>query len=101
MDAREVMTPAEAAEFLQVHIKTVHKWIESGELRSSRLGPRSTRILKADLMQFLEAKASGPPASAKPAATGPAAERDASPARDAIAASRLIPTRSVKKKLPQ
>src|ERR1017187_4815576 len=68
MDEREVMTPAEVAEFVQVHIKMVHKWIESGELRSAKLGPRSTRILKADLMQFLEAKATGAAGSPKLAA---------------------------------
>ena|ERR1017187_9885325 len=95
MDEREVMTPAEVAEFVQVHIKMVHKWIESGELRSAKLGPRSTRILKADLMQFLEAKATGAAGSPKLAAE----EREQSPAQKAIEVSRLTKTRSVKRKL--
>jgi excisionase family DNA binding protein len=60
MGDREVMTAAEAAEFLQIHIKTLYDWIKAGKLRVIRLGPRSTRILKQDVMLLLESSATVP-----------------------------------------
>ena len=59
------MTAAEAAEFLQIHIKTLYDWIKAGKLRVIRLGPRSTRILKQDVMRLLESNASTPSALAQ------------------------------------
>ena len=98
MDAREVLTPAEAAELLQVHVKTVYKWIETGELRSAKLGPRSTRILKSDLMQFVESKTSTLPPGGG-AGVAPAPQERQSPESQAIEASRLALTRCLKREL--
>ena len=60
-ETKDVMTVAEAAEYLQVHIKTLYEWAKSGQLRVIKLGPRSTRILKQDVIRFLEARASVSP----------------------------------------
>lgn len=49
----EIMTPKQVAEYLQVHSKTVYDWIASGELPSIKLGPRSIRIKKSDIDDFL------------------------------------------------
>jgi excisionase family DNA binding protein len=52
----EVMTPQQVAEYLQVHVKTVYDLIKAGELKASKLGPRSLRIRKEDIDSFLEYK---------------------------------------------
>ena len=45
---REVMTPEQAAEYLQVNRETVYRYIREGKLVASRLG-RSYRIPKRSL----------------------------------------------------
>jgi len=51
---KEVMTPKEVADCLQVHVKTVYKWLKDGRLEGSMLGPRSWRIRKEQMYDFLE-----------------------------------------------
>jgi excisionase family DNA binding protein len=48
----EVMTPAQVAQYLQVHKLTVYRYVREHELPAVRLG-RSLRILKADVDEFL------------------------------------------------
>lgn len=49
---REILTPDQAAEYLQVNRETVYRYIRSERLGASRLG-RSYRIGKHDLDLFL------------------------------------------------
>lgn len=46
--AARYATPAEAAVFYSVSIRTVYNWISSGALRAVRIG----RTLRVDLDQF-------------------------------------------------
>lgn len=40
---------ADAAEYVGVTTKTIRRWISSGHLPASRLGPKLIRIRRADL----------------------------------------------------
>ncbi len=46
-------TVAQAARELQVHRTTITRWIKSGRLRASRVGPKAVRIKEADLEQVV------------------------------------------------
>ena len=48
MAAARYATPAEAAAFYSVSLRTVYNWINSGALRAVRIG----RTLRVDLEQF-------------------------------------------------
>jgi len=63
-DTPAVMTPQQVAEYLQVHIKTVYSWVNGGELKASKLGPRSFRVRKEDIESFLEERLFTPVAAA-------------------------------------
>ncbi len=91
MSVREIMTAAEAAEYLQVHIKTLYEWIKAGDLAVVKLGPRSTRVRKSDLDAFLAARLT----------TGPAAVDDAPSVERAKVAAPSTVTRDVKRKIRQ
>ena len=43
----------EVAEMLSVRPEMVWEWIQSGKLRSMRLGKRTVRIMDADLQEFI------------------------------------------------
>lgn len=49
----EMMTKAEVAQRLQVSIKTIERWIASGDLPAHRFG-KSVRISAADYRAFVE-----------------------------------------------
>lgn len=53
-ETSEIMTPRQVAEYVKVHQKTVYDWINSGDLNILKLGPRSIRIRKTDVDDFLE-----------------------------------------------
>jgi excisionase family DNA binding protein len=92
MSVHEIMTAAEAAEYLQVHIKTLYGWIKSGDLPVINLGPRSTRIRKSDIDQFLSARLT----TGADAAAGLSAERGVAEAKFAAPSTA---TRDVKRKV--
>lgn len=50
----EVMTIGEAAEFLKTSKTYVFKMIREGELPVTRRGKRYTRLMKSDLIAFLQ-----------------------------------------------
>ncbi len=52
--AREILTPEQAAAYLQVNRDTIYRYIREGKLDASRLG-RSYRIPRASLKQLLAA----------------------------------------------
>jgi len=51
---KQLLTPEQVSEILQVHILTVYDYIRGGKLNAVRLG-RNYRVLPADLNLFLEA----------------------------------------------
>ena len=53
-DTKQLLTPEQVSEILQVHILTVYEYIRSGRLNAVRLG-RNYRIVPSDLDLFLEA----------------------------------------------
>ena len=50
----EVMTIGEAAEFLKTSKTYIFKMIREGELPVTRRGKRYTRLMKSDLIAFLQ-----------------------------------------------
>jgi excisionase family DNA binding protein len=62
------MTPAQVAEYLQLHKLTIYKYIREGRLPAARIG-RSLRVLKSDVERLLEQ------GKAAPAAPSAAPER--------------------------
>ena len=49
----EFMTVYEVAELLKLNQQTVRNWIDRGELRAIRVGPRRIRVLRSDLDAFI------------------------------------------------
>src|SRR5437762_135391 len=49
---RELLTPEQAAEYLQINRETVYRYIRDGKLIASRLG-RTYRISRASIEMFL------------------------------------------------
>ena len=49
----DLLTPAEVAELLRVSKRTVLRWVETGELRAFRFGPRLLRIPRSEVERFL------------------------------------------------
>jgi excisionase family DNA binding protein len=53
-DESSIMTSAEVARFLKVHLGSVRRWTRSGELKGYRLGKRGDwRFLRKDVIAFL------------------------------------------------
>ena len=55
---REIMTPEQVADYLQLNKDTVYRYIREGKIAASRLG-RSYRVLKKDIDMFLMATSTG------------------------------------------
>jgi excisionase family DNA binding protein len=54
---RDLLTPEQVAEYLQVHVETVRRWLRSGELRGVNLGGRARwRVRREDLQRFVDAQ---------------------------------------------
>ena len=52
---RRLLKPAEVAYLLHVHVNTVRRWSQNGELRATRLGSRKDRRFRwEDVLEFLE-----------------------------------------------
>jgi len=56
--AKDVMTPEQVADYLQLNKDTVYRYIREGKLAASKLG-RNYRILKENLDLFLLATSTG------------------------------------------
>ncbi len=50
----DILTPLEVAEELSVRPAVVRTWLRVGTLPCSRLGPRTQRITRRDLVAFME-----------------------------------------------
>jgi excisionase family DNA binding protein len=58
MNDDEIMTPADVAEFLKLHIKSIYALAKKGEIPGNRIG-RSWRFMRSDIVRLVkhEAKA--------------------------------------------
>ncbi len=59
MAEKKLLTPAQVAERLQNHERTVTRWLRDGYLRGFKLG-KEWRIAPADLSAFMESYANQP-----------------------------------------
>ena len=48
------LTVSEVAKELNINPQTIRSWVKKGKLRGYRLGERSVRILRSDLIQFIK-----------------------------------------------
>lgn len=53
MSGYNLLTMEEVAKRLGVNLKTVYRWIDSGELPVSLIGKRTYRIFERDFIQFV------------------------------------------------
>ncbi len=49
----DILTVKEVAKILQVHERTVYRWLESGDLKCARLGRKTYRVFESDLRKFI------------------------------------------------
>ncbi len=54
MSEEEMLTANEVAKIMKVSIKTVRRWVQSGELATIPIGTREYRISRKDLDVFIE-----------------------------------------------
>ena len=47
-------TPEQLAEMLEVHVKTVYRWIQDKKLGAIKFGRRNIRISRENLDEFLD-----------------------------------------------
>ena len=53
MSDYDLLTMEQVAKKLEVSLKTVYRWIDSGELPVSLIGKRTYRIFERDLIKFI------------------------------------------------
>ena len=54
LETKLVLTPAEVAQLLGIHINTVRRWSNKGRLKSFRISPRGDRrFLRSDIDKFI------------------------------------------------
>jgi excisionase family DNA binding protein len=54
MNEEEMLTADEVAKIMKVSIKTVRKWVQTGELATIPIGTREYRISRRDLNAFID-----------------------------------------------
>lgn len=57
-DNKQLLTTTDVAKRLRVHQRTVQRWISTGRLPATKVGPRMWRISPEDLKTFLGNKPS-------------------------------------------
>ena len=50
----DVYTIKEVAKMLKVNIRTVYRWINSGDLRVAKFGRKTYRVFEVDLNKFVK-----------------------------------------------
>ncbi|MEN6610301.1 MAG: helix-turn-helix domain-containing protein [Methanoregulaceae archaeon] len=53
-DVTELLSPADVAAILKVHVKTVHVWLREGRLKGTKISYRTWRISRGNLEEFLK-----------------------------------------------
>ncbi len=56
MGRNDILTVDEVAKVMKVSLRTVYRWISSGDLRTARLGRKTYRVFSGDLVHFVRAK---------------------------------------------
>ena len=51
---KDLIKPSCAARYLSVHIATIYRWIQTGRLRSYRVGQSRYLLARADVMALVE-----------------------------------------------
>ena len=52
----QFLTTSEIAKILQVHQRTVQRWISSNRLKAIKVGPKILRVRRRDLNEFLKSQ---------------------------------------------
>ena len=53
-ESTELLSPADVAGILKVHVKTVHVWLREGRLKGTKISYRTWRISRVNLEEFLK-----------------------------------------------
>lgn len=51
--AERILTIGEVAKAMRVSLKTVYRWISSGDLPAAKIGYKTYRVFENDLIRFL------------------------------------------------
>ena len=49
----DILTIEEVAKILKVNKRTVYRWVETGDLKVSRIGRKTYRVFESDVKKFL------------------------------------------------
>jgi excisionase family DNA binding protein len=49
-----ILTPVQVAEIMQVGLKTVYRWIDSGKLPASQVSHKTYRVFEEDLILLMK-----------------------------------------------
>ncbi len=58
---KALLTVPQAAEYLQVHVKTLYKWINENRIPHYRIGGGGIRLKKVEIDEWIEKGSSPPP----------------------------------------
>ena len=65
-ESTELLSPADVAGILKVHVKTVHVWLREGRLKGTKISYRTWRISRGNLEEFLKERSMTIPQSPEP-----------------------------------
>ena len=65
-ESTELLSPADVAGILKVHVKTVHVWLREGRLKGTKISYRTWRISRGNLEEFLKERSITIPQSPEP-----------------------------------
>lgn len=65
-DADELLTTREVADLCKVTTTTVTRWVKSGHLTGTKLGPKTFRFRRSDVEDLLAAGSTAPDSEASP-----------------------------------
>lgn len=51
---KEIYKVSELAEMFNVSARTIYNWVKENRIRNIRLGPKSMRIAKSEIMRLLD-----------------------------------------------
>ena len=49
----DILTIEEVAKILKVSKRTVYRWVDSGDLKTARIGRKTYRVFESDLRKFV------------------------------------------------
>ncbi|PIS04596.1 MAG: hypothetical protein COT81_05625 [Candidatus Buchananbacteria bacterium CG10_big_fil_rev_8_21_14_0_10_42_9] len=51
-----ILTLEEVAEVFKVSMRTVYRWVASGELEVSKIGHKTYRVFESDVIKFMKSR---------------------------------------------